>query len=384
MDENTRKKGKFLINVLFYVTIALLVFVTLKYVASWVLPFIIAFFVALVIEPVVKFLQEKCRFKRSFAAVVCTLLFWAVASTILIFAASTLIRELSRLLSNLGIFEMDLSGIIESIKSWLQGIMNSVPEPMRGTMNASLDTLPAKITDFIASEAPKLISMLSSTLFQVPTALLFMLITVVASCFFSIDLPVVKVFIMRQIPVRHREAALGTRGFFGVTLFKLFKAYALILLITFTEVFLGLYVLGIEYAFTLAILIALCDIMPVLGTGTVLIPWSVINLVTGNIKLGVGLLVLYLAITIIRQIIEPKIVGKQVGINPVATLLAMYVGVQIFGVSGIVLFPLLLFFLKYMQDNGHIKIWEDVDEEEARKLNLVERIISRKKKDDGK
>ena len=139
---------------------------------------------------------------------------------------------------------------------------------------------------------------------------------------------------------------------------KMLRGYIIILLITCAELFIGFTILRLEYAFVLAMLIAIMDILPVVGTGTALIPWGVYQLIIGNVWMGLGLLVLYAAITVIRQIIEPKIIGKQVGLTPIVTLMAMYLGLQLFGIIGMVCLPILLIIIVKLQESGMIKIWK--------------------------
>ena len=108
----------------------------------------------------------------------------------------------------------------------------------------------------------------------------------------------------------------------------------------------------------MAILIAVFDILPVLGSGGILVPWAVISLVTGDIFLGVGIAILYVTITVIRNIIEPKIVGRQVGLHPVVTLACMYVGTMVMGILGLFLFPVSMSILIQLNDSGKIKIFK--------------------------
>jgi sporulation integral membrane protein YtvI len=123
-------------------------------------------------------------------------------------------------------------------------------------------------------------------------------------------------------------------------LFKFAKAYALLLGLTFVELSIGLALLRVHYAILWAALIALVDILPVLGTGTVLIPWAVVNLILGNYPLGVGLLVLYGIITVVRQSLEPRVVGKQIGLYPLVTLVCMFLGSYLFGFVGLFALPI--------------------------------------------
>ena len=141
------------------------------------------------------------------------------------------------------------------------------------------------------------------------------------------------------------------------TLFVCIRSYALIMSITFVELALGLTLIGVEHSLLIACLIAVFDILPVLGTGGIMIPWTIITAITGDHKLALGLLIVYLAITVIRNIIEPKIVGSQIGLHPVVTLVSMFVGAQLFGVLGLFGFPIGLSLLRHLNDTGTVRLF---------------------------
>ena len=141
------------------------------------------------------------------------------------------------------------------------------------------------------------------------------------------------------------------------TLFVCIRSYALIMFITFVELSIGLSVIRVERAMLVALLIAIFDILPVLGTGGIMIPWAILTALGGNVPRALALLVVYVIITIIRNIIEPRIVGKQIGLHPVLTLMSMFVGTHLFGVVGLFGLPILLSLLRYLNDNGTISLF---------------------------
>ena len=126
------------------------------------------------------------------------------------------------------------------------------------------------------------------------------------------------------------------------------KAYFLIMVLTFCEMLLGLSILGVDYAFIMAIVISVIDILPILGSGTVLIPWAIFAFLTSNTPLGVGLLILYAATLVVRQFAEPKIVGGAIGIHPLATLASVYIGLKFLGFLGIFIGPMTALLLREM------------------------------------
>ena len=127
---------------------------------------------------------------------------------------------------------------------------------------------------------------------------------------------------------------------------KYLRSYSLIFLLTFGELFLGFSVIGIDGAVVFAALVALVDILPVLGAGAVLVPWAIIEFILGNTALGVSLAVLQVIIAIVRQIVEPRIVGRGIGLHPVVSLMSMYVGLRVFGILGMIGAPLFFVIVK--------------------------------------
>ena len=124
------------------------------------------------------------------------------------------------------------------------------------------------------------------------------------------------------------------------------------------ELSLGFSILSIPNAILLGVVVAIVDIMPILGTGAILIPWSIIGFVLGNTKIGVGMLIMYLIITAVRQALEPRVVGQQIGLHPVVTLICMFVGVQLLGIIGLFMFPIIVTILKKMNDEGTIHLFK--------------------------
>ena len=129
------------------------------------------------------------------------------------------------------------------------------------------------------------------------------------------------------------------------------------MLLTFFELTIGLHILGIASALVIAFLIAIFDVLPVLGTGGIMLPWILISFLNNQVKTGVGLLILYLVITVIRNIIEPKIVGKQIGLHPLLMLMCMYLGARLFGFLGIFILPILILIVQNLNDTGIIHIY---------------------------
>jgi len=124
------------------------------------------------------------------------------------------------------------------------------------------------------------------------------------------------------------------------------------------EVGIGLWLMGIKMPFVISRFIAVFDILPMVGTGGIIIPWGIIGLILGNFRVGFGMLALYLFVTVVRNTIEPKIIGQQVGLHPVATLVSMFLGTKLLGIVGLFGFPITLVILKQLNDTGKIKLYK--------------------------
>jgi sporulation integral membrane protein YtvI len=163
---------------------------------------------------------------------------------------------------------------------------------------------------------------------------------------------------VRQFPEKWQNRVRTIRSdLFGV-LGKWARAQIILMGVTFAELFMAFMLFKIRPALTLAIVIAVIDMLPVLGTGTVLIPWAVLMLLAGRFGLATQLAITYGVVSIVRSCLEPKIIGSGMGLHPAATLLAMYMGYCLMGVAGIILFPFLLLFLKQLNDSEYIRLWK--------------------------
>lgn len=180
------------------------------------------------------------------------------------------------------------------------------------------------------------------TVKHAPQFLLSCVVAAASSCYIAADYRKLIKFVRGLCGDKIYRNALKIKNILVNSVFKFAKGYLIILGITFAELFLGFTVFKIRYALTLAAIISVIDILPVLGTGTVLIPWAAAEFILGNTAKGAGLAVLYLIITAVRNFAEPKIIGKQMGIKPLFTLLAMFVGIKLFGIAGIFILPITL------------------------------------------
>ena len=358
----TDKKRNFLIDFAFAVVIILLVYFFLKYVINWIMPFVIAFLISALLYPLIKFVSAKLKIKKNkkpVAAVITALFFCTVG----VLAGFILYKIVSAVASFIvGLPEYVQSTIIPSLSVAYEKIRTAL-----ANMHIEVDIGSKTFFDSIGSSVSGIVSRLMPSLSfitSIPGIVVTGIIMIISTFFISMDFDGITSFCLAQLPKKAADFVVMLKDYTVKILFRYVRSYALILAITFGELLIGFtvmhFVAGLQNIFLLALLIAVFDILPIVGTGTVLIPWAVVSLITGDYVKAVCLLVIYGVITVVRQFIEPKIVGNQVGLHPVATLLAMIVGTRLFGAVGLFGVPIALAIIKDLDDHGKIHVFKKV------------------------
>lgn len=373
------KRRSMLINFAFYALLIAGYYLFMKFAFWLVAPFGVAFLIAMFLQKPVRAVSKKTKIKKNIIAAVAVLLIIAVLASLIVLVGYRIFVEFR----GLGQFLMaklnDLPNLIQTVEAWLIDHLRFLPDSVETTaveaINDFADRLlllvveqkntfgqtAASEIDLSALVTP--LGGLLSTAKQIPAFFTAVLISIIACFFLTCDYDNFTKMIKSAVSEPHEAALVKTKRLFGDILGKMIKSYATIILITFCEVTIGLNVLkfiGVYdggYIIAISIVTAFVDIFPVLGTGTIMIPWAIISLFTGNFGLGIGLFVLYALITVIRQILEPKLVSMNVGMHPVITLMGMYLGVQLFGVIGIFTLPITFFLVKALNDEGIVHLW---------------------------
>ena len=320
-----------------------------KYALGALVPFILAAAIAALITPLSDKLSQKMKIPRRLTAASMAILFFAILGFLAYFATHRLILELGELIDRLSAEPEIVSGALEIITDKLSslgsrfGFLSQLSE-FEAIENLGLDLdklLSQAATSIMASLTGAIPSAAAGLLSKVPEFLLFLAVLVISAFYFCTDREVISSALSSILPDRWNASLPKIKSKISSSLRGYLKAYLLIMLMTFCEVFLGLSILGVNYAFIISLIVAFVDILPILGTGTVLIPWAVVSLLMSNYKLGIGLLIIYGLITVIRQIAEPKIVGSSLGLHPLATLASIYISVRFIGFIGIFIGPVI-------------------------------------------
>lgn len=355
----TEKKRDFIINVIYILIVGAILYITLKYALGWFLPFVVGFGIAFILKPLINLLTKKLKIKRKIVAGLTVLVFYATVGalfTLLLVKFGLVMKDLFTKLPS--IYVNTIEPLIYELSTKAEDILVNLDPALLEAINQTIKSIADSLGSIISSVSSGAVSFITSTVSVVPSFFIIIIFSIISSFFFAMDYEKITSFVIRQFSPKGREIVLDIKEYIVGTLFKIVKAYSILICITFIELSIGLSILRVESAISIALLIACVDILPVLGTGGIVIPWIFIELFKGNTALAIGLTVIYVIITIIRNILEPKIVGEQIGLHPLIMLICMFVGVKFFGVLGLFVLPIIMIILKNLNDSGKIRIFK--------------------------
>ncbi|NLZ80748.1 MAG: sporulation integral membrane protein YtvI [Clostridiales bacterium] len=352
---NIEKQKAFLIRFTYFALILGLAFMGVKYLLPVLFPFVIGVAIAMILRPFIDWIQEKFPIKRSLISIVILILFYGLVVLATNIFGVELFSFLQELFSKLP--KLYVNTIEPAVQTILASLLSRFPE-IEVYFEEGLNAVSESVFSYITTASSVALGAFTGIAAQLPSILVKLIFTIVSSFFFTIDYHEISDFLLRQFPEGKRKMLVNIKQNVIGTLIKFIRAYATLMFITFVELSIGFNLLGISNAFVLAFLVSIVDILPILGTGTILIPWAAIAFVFGKNTFGIGMLVLYLVILVVRQSLEPKIVGQQIGLHPVVTLICIFVGAQLLGVVGVLLLPVTVTILKKMNDEGTIRLFK--------------------------
>ncbi|MBQ3408651.1 MAG: sporulation integral membrane protein YtvI [Clostridia bacterium] len=320
--------------------------------AVFYMPFLIAFALYLLIEPAIKFFMKKFKLKRKTSSILILIVAISGLVGLIVWGVATIVSEASNLLKNLNEYINIVYEFIQAQSAKVDFTRIQVSEELKTIFDNSTQDILVKISNAIKEFFSGVLTKLTS----IPTMAFYTVITIMALYFISTD----KIYMIDQLEhhlpqnwvkniYKHVKGIASSLGAY-------LKAEAILVAISFIISLVGLILysligFNIKYPLLVAICIGFVDALPILGSGTVMVPWSIIEACKGDIHLGVAILVLWLIMTIVRQIIEPRIVGGQIGIHPIFTIIAMYTGVKFCGLGGLFVGPIVLIILRNVFEN---------------------------------
>ena len=346
MSEDLKYIYKVIRRVLNIILLVVLGYIGIK-MAVFYMPFLIAFIISLIIEPAIRYLMKKTKMTRKMSSIIIFIIVFSIIIGVITWGIISLISESTNLLQTLNIYidkaYTQIQDVIGKLEITKISISNNVLDIAQ---NASRELL-LKISTWLTQFLTKLINIVTS----IPVMGIYTVITILSVYFICTD----KIYILdlmehhmskkwvQKIGTHIKEICKSLGGYL--------KAEAILVLVSFAISVIGLYFfkfigMNIKYPLLIALGIGFVDALPILGSGTVMLPWAIISALNGDLKLGIAVIVLWIIMSIVRQILEPKIVSGKIGIHPIFTLIAMYTGFKIIGVMGMLVGPIVLIILK--------------------------------------
>ncbi|MGE5397876.1 MAG: sporulation integral membrane protein YtvI [Chitinophagales bacterium] len=307
---------------------------------NYIMPFLIAILFAILLEPIIRFFQKKLKLGRGLSTLLSMVLGLSIIAFLATAVISRLITELVNLYKLVSIRSTDLANIVTEgmNRVHLFYIRLNLPQNVEDSLQSNLYNVLGGLEQYIGGA----VNSLSKFIAGIPGLFILLVITTVATYFIAKERQVIYKAFMDFLPDSWQGK---TRDIISdlINAFTGFiKAETILVSITGIQTIIGLKILGVEYALTIGILTGLLDIMPVVGPGAIMVPWIIWEFFIGRTGFAIGLLILYIIVTVVRQILEPRILGDNLGLHPLATLFSLYVGMKAAGAIGVVLGPIAL------------------------------------------
>ena len=336
------KQKNFLITATYWTVITAIGYLLIKYLVPISVPFFLGIPIAYIIVRISRLLHCQHKFVRlGLILVIYGLL--GLLLTLLVAKGVSVVTGIIRWLPE--VYALKVLPLAQLAYGWFTSSVEQLDPTMLSALEMVLESVTTTLKNLVSSLSGYAVSLISGIATGIPTMILSMLAMIFSTVFVANDYEGIKSYAQKNLPQSVKKLLGNIWTYLTKTLFVVIRSYVIIMMLTFTELSVLFSVFGIEHAVLKAAIIAVLDIMPVLGTGGIMIPWAVISLVLGYTKLGLELLLIYVIVTVVRNYVEPKIVGTQLGLHPIITLVAMFIGMRLFGFVGVFGLPVAISFL---------------------------------------
>ncbi len=348
-----QKKRDFLLNVAYWAVVAAGVYLALAY----LLPVSVPFLLGILVAWLVVWITGKLRCANRVLRIGLSVLIYGVFGTLIVLLAVKGASAVSGIIQWLPeVYENKLQPFVTTVYNWCLDTIRLLDPALISALEMLLEGLLSGMKSLISSLSGLAVNLVSGLATGVPNLILSLLTMIFSTIFVVADYENIAAFAAEHVPGSVKKILRNIRIYLTDTLFVVIRSYVLIMLLTFTELSILFSVFGIEHAVIKAAAIAMLDILPILGTGGIMIPWAVTSFVLGYTGLGVKLLLIYGIVTVVRNYVEPKIVGTQLGLHPIITLVSMFIGLRLFGFWGLFGLPVGISYLWKQKKDREQKI----------------------------
>lgn len=337
MKTSIRKYIKAITNLLIALAILLLVIFLLPRALVFFMPFVIAWIIAMIASPLARFFEQKLKIRRKAGTVVVIVVVLGVVILAVYLIGSKLVRELLGFIEDLPGMWQDLEANFADISQNFDIVYKRLPKDMQNTLNNIVEGVSEWGSKFIGNISTPALAAVGNFAMQLPTVIIGFIMCLLASYFFVAEKEELSETLKKVLPkaLSLRYTQIKTSLFKAVGGY--FKAQIKIEIWIYLLLTLGFFILRVDYALLIALGVAVMDFLPFFGTGTIMVPWAIVEFLSGGYTMTIGLLVIWGVSQLVRQIIQPKIVGDSVGVPPIPTLFLLYIGYMVGGVLGMIL-----------------------------------------------
>lgn len=325
------------------------------------MPFVIGWFIAYIASPVVNWLERRLKIVKKLGSAIIIIGVLAGLVFLIYFAGSRLWREIVALIQNMPDLYQQLESGLSDIGKTLEGVFTVLPKGIQNGWHAMVSNLDSTMGDLIGRFSKPTVAAAGNFAKKIPSVLIATIVTVISAYFFIADRDAVIAWSKKIAPdpvVRRMSMVIDNLKY---AVGGYFKAQMKIMVVVFGLLLIGFVLMGVHFQILLALLIAFLDFLPFFGTGTALIPWALYKFMVGNYKLAIALMVLYAVTQLVRQLIQPKLVGDSMGLNPLVTLVLLYVGYKVGSVLGMIFaVPIGMIVINLFQAGAFDYILDDV------------------------
>lgn len=334
----------------------LLVYLFVSYVLTYILPFVFAIILAALIEPLVTRMQKFLRLGRGLSVALCLGVIIAVLLILLTTGASRLFFEMDRLVRSLPEYQ---EAIQQFEVFWDNDRLQEILDDWEFSpqLQASLEEGIEEIYATIEGGIRALFGALQAGAQRVVHFVTVIFLAFLATYFISKDKELLEASLFGVVPDKWREEALSFQSELSVSVIGYLRALFILISVTTILTIAGLEIFGVSYALVIGIVSGVLDLIPIVGPGLIFVPWIIVSFFLGDALLGFQLILLYGTMAVVRSILEPKVIGKNIGVHPVATLIALYVGLRIFGPTGVIIGSAILIVTKALIRAGIVAKW---------------------------
>lgn len=360
MPKKMEKRLKFIIDVAYMAIVAGIIYVIGKYAISLVMPFIIALILVITVRPIIKFISDRININQKVISPIIVGVLYILLVSALLWLITRVVIMTGNALTGLPAYYQNviLPAIIKLLDQF-QHLLKDIPSTWQIDFDVLQQSITSAVQKVVVNISQRGIETATDITNSIPAVMMNLIFTIMLSFFISIHYEMVIKFFNAQMPDKVKSLIADLKIIFKDTVFKYIRAAIILMFITLVELAVGLIILKQPNAIIIALGIAVFDALPFFGTGAIMIPWIMIELLQGNYSFALELGILYGIVTLIRSILEPKIVGDQLGLNPIASLMAVYVGYRLFGVLGMIAFPILLQTLLALHKGGKIHLYKE-------------------------